>query len=425
MGFFKKIGRGIKKAFKKIGKAIKKTFQKVGKFVGKLGILGTIALGVLTGGLGIGSIFTNFGATLGKLGTTMGGPLGGILKGASWTIGKAAQFGQVVKGGFRTLTKGVTEFLGQTAKYIGNKIPGINIKGAPTDFLGKGGVWDRASTAVSKEFETFRGSIDGLFSMKSPTLEAGKQLAAEEALKRSNIETPTATPEELVDKPGEIAEIDKSVIESAGKMPKPSAEMEAFMQDGPGVLQGPPQPEGLLSPRTPVDPYSPPQVNLQAPAPELEAMAKYKGPLKPTAPTVEVGLDIAAPDLAAAASTKKSLLGGVWQNVKDTFSPEGITKSIQQIPGETVKSVGVNLLAGKIMPSEEVDIGSSGYATPFVRKNYADAESRGLAAMQEPLDDFGGSIVNPVGMDGIYGVESIYKTRLNNFLDNQRIQGIA
>ena len=50
MGFFKKITRGIKKTFKRIGKRIKSIFKKVGKFVGKLGIVGTIALGVLTGG---------------------------------------------------------------------------------------------------------------------------------------------------------------------------------------------------------------------------------------------------------------------------------------------------------------------------------------------------------------------------------------
>ena len=54
MGFFSKIWKGVKKTFKKIGKGIKKAFKSVGKFMGKIGILGNIALIFLTGGLGIG-----------------------------------------------------------------------------------------------------------------------------------------------------------------------------------------------------------------------------------------------------------------------------------------------------------------------------------------------------------------------------------
>ena len=44
MGGFSKIFKGIKKGFKKIGKGIKGAFQKFGKFMGKIGILGQIAM---------------------------------------------------------------------------------------------------------------------------------------------------------------------------------------------------------------------------------------------------------------------------------------------------------------------------------------------------------------------------------------------
>ena len=44
MGFFSKIGKGIKSAFKKIGKGIKSAFKKFGKFMNKIGILGQIAM---------------------------------------------------------------------------------------------------------------------------------------------------------------------------------------------------------------------------------------------------------------------------------------------------------------------------------------------------------------------------------------------
>lgn len=191
MGFFSKVWKGVKKGFKKIGKGIKKGFKAFGKFMGKIGILGTIALTMLTGGLGIGSMFGNFGATLGKLGASMGGPLGGILKGASWTIGKAAQFGTAVKSGFQTLTKGVTEFFGQTAKYVANKIPGVNIQGAPTSFLGEGGVWQNTSEAVVDQFKTFKGDAVNLFNTTSPTLEAGKLGMTVEEYEKFSTQTPT------------------------------------------------------------------------------------------------------------------------------------------------------------------------------------------------------------------------------------------
>ena len=180
MGFFSKVWKGVKKTFKKIGKGIKKAFKSVGKFMGKIGILGTVALTLLTGGLagGLGGIFSNFGATLGKLGASMGGVTGGILKGASWTIGKAAQFGSAIKSGFSTLTKGVTEFFGETAKYVANKIPGVSIEGASTSL---GEAWGNASQAVSDQFKGFKGDVSDLFTKTSPTLEAGKRMAFEQS----------------------------------------------------------------------------------------------------------------------------------------------------------------------------------------------------------------------------------------------------
>ena len=52
MGFLSKVWKGTKKAFKKIGKGIKKAFQKYGKFMGKIGILGQIAMSFIMPGIG-------------------------------------------------------------------------------------------------------------------------------------------------------------------------------------------------------------------------------------------------------------------------------------------------------------------------------------------------------------------------------------
>ncbi len=182
MGFFSKLWKGVKKTFKKIGKGIKKAFKSVGKFMGKIGILGTIGLTILTGGLGIGGMFTSLGTKLGALSSTMSGPLAAIMKGASWTIGKAAQFGSAVKSGFSTLTKGVTEFFGQTAKYVGDKL-GFQVSNAPQNL---GDVFSRTSEAVSKQFETFKGDVGDLFTKTSPTLEAGKLGMSYEDFKNTN-----------------------------------------------------------------------------------------------------------------------------------------------------------------------------------------------------------------------------------------------
>jgi hypothetical protein len=52
MGFFSKIGKGIKSAFKSIGKGIKSAFKRFGKFMSKIGVLGQVALMFILPGVG-------------------------------------------------------------------------------------------------------------------------------------------------------------------------------------------------------------------------------------------------------------------------------------------------------------------------------------------------------------------------------------
>ena len=150
MGFFKKIWKGVKKTFKKIGKGVKKAFTKFGKFMGKAGILGTVAIGILTGGAGFGALLGNFGTTLAASGSS-------ILQGAGWVIGKAVQFGNMVTSGFKTLTGGVTEFFGQAGKYIGGKLgmPGL-------DNITIGEAWDQYSSTLVDNFDVFKQDLVAL-----------------------------------------------------------------------------------------------------------------------------------------------------------------------------------------------------------------------------------------------------------------------
>lgn len=142
MGFLSKIGRGLKKAFKSvfkgikkvvkpIGKALKKGLGKIGKAFGKLGPLGTLAMSLMLPGLG--ALWTQFGGWA----STLGGPLGTIMKGIatagntignvyssvtgmiSDTVGKIAgnTIGKIPVGGGKNLTdvyKGFTEWVGKS-----------------------------------------------------------------------------------------------------------------------------------------------------------------------------------------------------------------------------------------------------------------------------------------------------------------------
>ena len=117
MGFFSKIFKGVKKVFKKIGKGIKSAFKSVGKFMGKLGIVGQIALGLLLPGIGT------------MLGTWAGAAMGSanvLVSAAGHFVNAAVQIGTKVGSVFKTVTEGVTAVVGETVGAVLNKIPGAS-----------------------------------------------------------------------------------------------------------------------------------------------------------------------------------------------------------------------------------------------------------------------------------------------------------
>jgi len=113
MGFFSKIFKGVKKVFKKIGKGIKSAFAKVGKFMGKLGIIGQIGLGLLLPGIG---------GMLGKWAVTAMGSSSAIVSAAGHFVNAAVQIGTKVGSVFKTVTQGVTNVIGETVGAALNKV---------------------------------------------------------------------------------------------------------------------------------------------------------------------------------------------------------------------------------------------------------------------------------------------------------------
>jgi hypothetical protein len=145
MGFFskafKKIKKGFKSAFKGIGKGIKSAFKKFGKFMGKIGVVGQIAMmfvlpvvgqalsstlgGAFSSLVGKGATMTTAGtsATV-TAGTGMLGSTSAIVRGAGHVLKAAGNFTKMVHSGFKTVTDGIGSFVGEMAGAAINKIPG-------------------------------------------------------------------------------------------------------------------------------------------------------------------------------------------------------------------------------------------------------------------------------------------------------------
>lgn len=178
---FKKIGKGLKKHFKSIGKGIKSAMGKIGKFMGKIGIVGQIALmftpvgAMLSGMMGsIGNVAGSmFGKVVGKAavqgaaGSGLLGSSSAILRGAGTVLKAAGNFAQAGHSAFRTITDGISSFVGEFSKTALKKIPGMeNImpkylgSGSDTFFGGEDSAWSKVTSKVSSDAAAILDSFD-------------------------------------------------------------------------------------------------------------------------------------------------------------------------------------------------------------------------------------------------------------------------
>ena len=160
MGFLSKVWKGTKKAFKKIGKGIKKAFQKYGKFMGKIGILGQIAMSFIMPGIG-SLMMKGLGGIMG-LGTnikTLGGLLANM-SGSTNTFVRVA--GKGLTAGYKAISDVIRPFttVVDAVKTLGkttvNKVGGIfgvtPFKGAA--FSG----YEKAFTSIGDDFSNMYDS---------------------------------------------------------------------------------------------------------------------------------------------------------------------------------------------------------------------------------------------------------------------------
>ena len=190
MGLFKKLGKKLRGFFKRIGKGIKKGFKKFGKFMGKIGILGQIAMMFILPGIGsamlkgLGSITGltatagSAAATAGGLGTASGfvtaaaGSSSVIAKGVAWTLKTAQRFANspLLKP-FKTVTGAVNGFVKNTIGFVGKKL-GLNqvatntkfskfFQDAPSKLFGKSqkSVFNELGTTITDNWSSFKTDI--------------------------------------------------------------------------------------------------------------------------------------------------------------------------------------------------------------------------------------------------------------------------
>tara|TARA_R100000808_G_scaffold15410_1_gene35673 strand:- start:2628 stop:3773 length:1146 start_codon:yes stop_codon:yes gene_type:complete len=142
MGFFSKVWKGVKKTFKKIGKGIKKGFQKFGKFMGKIGVLGQIAMSFILPGIGslmlkgLGSMM-GLGSQISSLGglfANMAGSSNAFIQMA----GKGLKFGYKALGDvtrpFTSVIDAVTNLGKTTVNKVGNIFGFTPFKSAPLTY---------------------------------------------------------------------------------------------------------------------------------------------------------------------------------------------------------------------------------------------------------------------------------------------------
>tara|TARA_Y100001978_G_scaffold195934_1_gene204837 strand:+ start:2790 stop:4058 length:1269 start_codon:yes stop_codon:yes gene_type:complete len=164
MGILKKIFKGVGKVFKKIGKGIKRAFKKFGKFMGKIGILGQIAMMFILPGIG-----NAFLANMGSWATTLGAKSGFLAKGMSKILAGAHRFGTAVKAGFNSITTAITEF-GKTAlNKFGTSTGLFQIKSAAPTFFGpENSAFSRTSAAFKNIGNVWKaGARDGTIKVVS------------------------------------------------------------------------------------------------------------------------------------------------------------------------------------------------------------------------------------------------------------------
>ena len=366
MGFFSKVWKGVKKGFKTLFKPIKAVFKTFGKFMNKIGIVGQIAM-MFIPIPGLGALMSSMGSALGGAATALGASGNIIAQGAGKLLSGALKVGTKIGQGFKTITEGVKTFVGNTGKYLANKIPGVNIAGAPTSFFGPGSesVLGRTSASISKNMDTLFGR---------QVLPASTPL--------NNVKAPTADLK-TIEAPAQTGVLD----EATGKVDFGKQEFGVGTES---VGTGMPDARNALSPNSSY------QNNMQA---------QFDASLQPEVPYRSGSLTTQVPDMAGQgvmAAPKQSILGKIGTGIMEAPSKFGdyvtrpgdglradLFSKAQALPEKVFDQALMGTINNKLFAPDAPEQYSQGYA-PIQTDSYASAQLAGGMRSLDVYSQFGG-----------------------------------
>lgn len=237
MGFFKKVFKKVKKGFKSIGKGIKSAFKKIGKFMGKIGIVGQLALMFTPVGAMMGNLFSGIGSVAGEAFRGVTGALaqgGKIAQAAGKVLEAGGSFAKAGHSAFKTVTDGVTTFIREFSGAALNQM-GISTDIASKDFTA---AWNATQDSVLKNSKAIMTNFENAINGRMPTAAQQAVLDAKKAeakiTKSDYVESKTKAMQEQASKfPDSIDERFKPLDDlTAGAKPEDILDYEDYAVDG-------------------------------------------------------------------------------------------------------------------------------------------------------------------------------------------------
>ena len=390
MGFFSKVWKGVKGTFKKIGKGIKKAYRQFGKFMGKIGIVGQVAMMFILPY--IGGALMQSALKLASWGSKAGGLIGGIAKGAAWTLGKAQQFAKFGQSAKSLITDSITGFFKTAGKYVGSKLQAIGIPMPKKWNIAKNYTLEQAKTdwwqeSVVDNWKSFKDESSNLF---SKSIESVLPQSAEVILGPNEKVTagiPMTPREETFFGEGRLIDPDELRVEAT----LPSGQVETtYARDlgGENIVGKEYMEEafksGVTDPKTGIRTYTPPEDRVYS-----------SSPIDPTATPA------ADPEIT-------------WADRMRQAPEKAWDAGISRIGGDTASS----LLSG-----ERRGVWAES-AEPYSRRSSARGTFKGEAAMLAPDQDLTAFMsfedtYKPADPFGLWGGQSNYRSYLNRFAPTQ------
>jgi hypothetical protein len=184
----KKVFSGVKKVVKKIGRGIKKAVQGIGKFMGKIGIVGQLAMSFILPGIG-GALMKSIGGFVGRMAASSSP----FISGAGKVLQAAGNFAKAGHSAFKTVTEGVGSFVKEFTGAALKKVPGMDrvfpsLADAPDSFFkGKDSAWSKVQANVVKNGNEVIANFDKAIGRTPKVATTGSSIAKKIKVKDATV----------------------------------------------------------------------------------------------------------------------------------------------------------------------------------------------------------------------------------------------